>query len=161
MKLRVFAVALASLLVASFAVSPATAGEAEYEVSYSPYSWVNSRCDRIDYVDRYLSVEAIFDNSQSTDEVGYQAVLLFKKKKGGKVVTHASPLRTVGAGESMSEQLIDISAPFVILDGKKYRRMSVRVYALDSLVAKTTWQSIKKVRKNTFCTDRTGNGPES
>lgn len=155
MKLRFLAAALASLLVATV-VSPAMAGETEYEVSYAPYGWVNQRCDRIDYIDRYLSLEAIFDNSQSTDEVGYQAVLLFKKKKGAKVVTHASPLRTVGAGESLSEQLIDIPAPFVLIDGAKYRRMAVRVYALDSLVAKTTWQSIRKMRKNTLCADRTG-----
>lgn len=155
MKLRIFVVALTSLLATALAsVSPATAGE-EYEVSYSPYSWVNQRCDRIDYIDRYLSVEAVFDNSQSTDEVGFQAVLLFKKKKGSKAVTYTAPLRNVGAGESLSEQLIDIPATFVLLDGVKYRRMAVRVYALDSLVARTTWQSIREMRSNTLCSDRT------
>ena len=156
MRLRYFTVALASLLIAALTTTPATAGGMEYEPSYDPYAWVDQRCDRIDYIDRYLSLEAVFDNSQSTDEVGFQAVILFKKKKGEKVVTHTSPLRTVGAGESLSEQLIDIPAPFVLLDGKKYRRLAVRVYALDGLIAKTTWQSVRKMRSNTLCTDRTG-----
>ena len=161
MKLRFFVTILAGLLVASFAsVSPAMAGETEYEVSYSPYSWVNQRCDRIGYVGRFLSIEAVFDNSQSSDSVGFQAFILFKKKKGSKAFVRAMPLRSVAAGESMSEQLIDIPAPYVVIDDVKYRRMSVRVYALDSLVAKTTWQSIRKMRSNTLCTDRTG-GPES
>ncbi len=160
MKIRIFVVSLAGLLAAVLTtVSPAVAGE-EYEVSYDPYAWVNQSCNRVDYVDELLSVEAIFDNSQSTDEVGFQAVLLFKQKKGSKAVTHKAPLRTVEAGESLSEQLIDIPAPFVLLDGVKYRQMAVRVYALDALVTKTGFKSIKKMRSNTLCADRTG-GPES
>ena len=151
MKFRVLVVL--SVVIAVFSGVPAMANQEATPV-YDIDVRIPQTCLKypIPNTGKVISFEVVVDNTQSSDGIGVEVQVLYRKHRQSKPVVASVGLTDIGPGQSFSFDAVTTARKWAELDGVRYRYLAFRVFVFDGEYRTTTTKSIGQVWRNIVCT---------
>ena len=100
---------------------------------------------------KVISFEVVVDNTASTDGIGVEVQVLYRKHRHSKPVAASVGLTDIGPGQSFSFDAVTTARKWAELDGVRYRYLAFRVSVFDGEYTTTTTRSIRQIWRNIIC----------